>query len=252
MLKEVEAENIEKYPFKYETHLHTSQGSRCGSNTGAQMAEAAKTAGYSGIFVTDHNWGGNTAIDRSLSWEDWVHAFCEGYRDAKRWGDENDFPVFFGYEAGFNGTEFLIYGVDEDWMVAHPKLWTATVEEQYKLIHEAGGMVIHAHPYREEYYIPEIRLFPEFVDGVEGVNATHSSHLSMSHNDPEFDVRAVAFASQYKFPMTAGSDIHSVKMFGGGVAFKRRIESVQDYINAILSGEDYILTNGDKYYYPHE
>lgn len=33
---------IEGYPFLYETHLHTCQGSRCGRNTGAEMAEAAK------------------------------------------------------------------------------------------------------------------------------------------------------------------------------------------------------------------
>ena len=52
-------------------------------------------------------------------------------------------------------------------------------KEQYELVHAAGGMVIHAHPYREEDYIPEVRLFPEWVDGVEGINATHSSSISL-------------------------------------------------------------------------
>lgn len=248
MLKEVDSDILKEYPYKYETHLHTSQASKCAVSTGAQMAKAAKEAGYSGIFVTDHNWGGNTAIDRSLDWETWVHEFCGGYRDAKAWGDANDFDVFFGYEAGFNGTEFLIYGVDEEWMAAHPELWNADVARQYELIHSAGGMVIHAHPYREESYIPKIRLFPEYVDGVEGINATHSSSLSKSHNDPLYDDRAVEYAILHNLPMTAGSDVHSVRMFGGGVAFRRRIKSVEDYINAVLKGEDYILTNGEKCY----
>ena len=58
------AETIkEAYPYLYETHLHTSQGSACGKAEGAQMARACKAAGYTGIFVTDHNWGGNTAVE---------------------------------------------------------------------------------------------------------------------------------------------------------------------------------------------
>ena len=32
----------EQYPYLYETHLHTSQGSLCGKKTGAEMAQACK------------------------------------------------------------------------------------------------------------------------------------------------------------------------------------------------------------------
>lgn len=34
-------------------------------------------------------------------------------------------------------------------------------------------MVIHAHPYREAPYIPEIRLYPDYVDGVEVYNVSN-------------------------------------------------------------------------------
>lgn len=240
--------DLKDYPYLYETHLHTSQSSACAHATGYEMAKAAHEAGYAGIIVTDHNWGGNTAVDRSLPWENWVAEFAKGYLDAKRYGDAHDFDVFFGYEAGYNGTEFLIYGVTPEWMAAHPELRTATVEEQYALVHQAGGMVIHAHPFREEWYIPEIRLYPEFVDGVEGVNATHSSSLSSSHNDPAYDARAIAYARENHLPMTAGSDIHRTALYGGGVAFRRRLRSIQDYCEAILSGGDYILNNGETLY----
>ena len=82
------AETIkEAYPYLYETHLHTSQGSACGKAEGAQMARACKAAGYTGIFVTDHNWGGNTAVDRSLPWEEWTAEFAKGYREARAEGD---------------------------------------------------------------------------------------------------------------------------------------------------------------------
>lgn len=236
---------IKGYPYLYETHLYTSPASACANNSGYDMAEAAHKAGYAGIIVTDHNWGGNTGIDRSLPWESWVDEFAKGYLDARRYADTHDFDVFFGYEAGFNGTEFLIYGITPEWMRAHPELHTVDIEMQYKLIHDAGGMVIHAHPFRDEWYIPEIRLYPEFVDGVEGVNATHSSHLSTCHNDASFDERAIAYARENALPMSAGSDIHSTRLFGGGVAFPNRLRSIEDFMNAIKNDGDYVLTNGD-------
>lgn len=235
----------EKYPYLYETHLHTAESSACARIGGAGMARACKEYGYTGIFVTDHNWGGNTAVDRSLLWEEWVDRFEQGYVHAAEEGERIGLDVFYGYEAGYDGTEFLVYGVDAAWMKAHPQIRTATVEEQYELIHGAGGLVIHAHPFREAGYIPDIRLYPQWVDGVEGVNATHSNTRSTAHNDPAFDRRAVAYAKKHGLPMTAGSDIHTTALFGGGVAFRRKLLSAQDYAQAVLSGEDYVLTNGE-------
>lgn len=237
-----------EYPYLYETHLHTSEASACGASTGQEMARACKEYGYTGIFVTDHNWGGNTAVDRSLPWDEWVNEFCKGYENAKAEGDKIGLDVFFGYEAGFHATEFLLYGIDKEWMLANPDIRQADIEEQYKLVHANGGMVIHAHPYREEGYIPEVRLFPEWVDGVEGVNAMHSNFHSRAHNDPEFDKRAIAYAEKHHLPITAGSDIHATNLLGAGVAFKRKLASPADYIKAVLSGEDYVLTNGEFWY----
>ncbi len=236
------------YPYLYETHMHTSEASLCASNNGREMAQAAKDAGYAGVIITDHNWNGNNCISKRLSWEQWVEEFCKGYENAKDWGKQIGLSVFFGYEANYEGTEFLIYGVDKQWLIEHPEIKDASISEQYQYIHDAGGMVIQAHPFRKEDYIPQVRLLPEASDGAEAINATHSSHLSTSHNNPEFDTLAVAYARENKLPMTAGSDVHSTLMFGGGVAFKRKITSIEDYCQAILSGEDYLLTNGDEWF----
>lgn len=240
---------MNEYPYLYETHLHTNQSSACAWNTGYEMAQATHKAGYAGIIVTDHNWGGYTAVDRELPWKDWVERFAQGYLDAKRYADSHpDFDVFFGYEAGFGGTEFLIYGISPDWLIAHPDIRDASLEEHLRMVRQGGGLIVHAHPYREEWYIPEIRLFPDLVDAVEGINATHSSHLSSSHNDPAFDDRAVAYAREHDLPMSAGSDIHSVNLFGGGVAFRRRLASIEDFCRAIRADEDRLLTNGDGWF----
>ena len=56
----------EKYCYLYETHMHTKEGSACGRDNAADIVRAYKEAGYAGVIVTDHFFGGNTAIDRSL------------------------------------------------------------------------------------------------------------------------------------------------------------------------------------------
>lgn len=238
----------EDYPYLYETHMHTCESSKCAQNTGREMAKACKKVGYTGIIITDHNWYGNNCIDEKLPWKEWVEAFCRGYENAKEWGDANQLDVFFGYESCYCGTEFLIYGVDKEWLIHHPEIKDASIEEQHHLISAAGGMVIQAHPFRKEDYIPEIRLFPQQVDGVEGINATHSNRLSLHHNNPMWDEQAVAYSLANQLPMTAGSDVHTTLIFGGGVAFKRKLASIKDYCNAVLKGEDYILTNGEEWY----
>lgn len=226
------------FPYAYETHLHTSEGSACARSTGAEMAKACKAAGYTGIIVTDHFFYGNTAVDRSLPWSEWVENYCKGYENAKRVGDEIGLQVFFGWETSYCGTDFLVYGLDKEWLITHPEIRDATEEEQYRMVHADGGMVIHAHPYREASYIPKIRLFPDFVDGVEVVNASHA--VGEDGRSP-YDVKALEYARKYDFPQTGGSDVHSVKLLGGGMVFPCRLSDVQDYIKAVLGREGKVL-----------
>ncbi len=228
----------EKYPYFYETHMHTCEGSACGHNTGAEMARAYKEAGYTGIIVTDHFFYGNTAVDRSLPWAEWVEQYCKGYEHAKEEGEKIGLQVFFGWESAYHGTEFLVYGLDKAWLLAHPEIKDATIEEQYELVHRDGGMVIHAHPYREASYIPEIRLFPAYVDGVEGINASHKFREKQKTDGRAlYDVLAQEYAAKYNLPMTGGSDTHTTELLGGGTAFARKLEDVADFIRAVKSKE---------------
>jgi len=225
------------YPYWYETHLHTKESSACARNTAAEMVYAYKEAGYTGIMVTDHFFHGNTAVDRNCSWEDWVEGYCKAYENAKKAGDEVGLTVFFGWEQSYRGTDFIVYGLDKAWLLKHPEIRDASVEEQYRLVHADGGMIVHAHPYREAGYIPEIRLYPEFVDAVEVVNASHQDERAV------YNERALEYALLHNFPQTEGSDIHSTKLFGGGMAFARKLENVQDYIEAVKKREGRLLSS---------
>jgi len=237
---------VKEKKYLYETHLHTAQSSACGKVPGEEMARLYKEAGYTGIVITDHFFGGNTCVDRSLPWKEWVEGFCRGYEAAKAEGDRIGLQVFFGWESGYQGTEFLIFGLDKQWLLEHPEIRDCSIEEQYELVHNAGGIVIHAHPFREENYIPEIRLYPEHVDAVEAVNATHSSLNSVSHKSDTWNPMAFAYAKEHGLAVTSGSDQHRPEMIGGGMVFGRKIADIQDLCRAILAGEALELPDGTR------
>ena len=247
-----ENKNIpDDFPYLYETHCHSSESSACAVSDAVEMAKAHKNYGYTGMILTNHNWGGNTAVSRELSWNDFLDVFFEPYYKAKKWGDQNGFQVFPGYEAGYDGTEFLIYGVSIEWMHAHPELRDATVKEQFELIHSGGGIVVHAHPYREAFYIKKIRFFPEYIDAVEGINAAHCPYNSLPDNRI-FNEKALNYAKSLGMVITGGSDSHSVCLVGGGMAFLRKLRDINDFTDIIRNAsEQYLVTDGTDFYDPY-
>ena len=241
-----------KVMYLYETHCHTNEASACAVNSGPEMVRAYKAGGYAGIMVTNHFWRGNNCIDQSLPWEQWVRGYCAGYRAAKEEGDKIGLSVFFGLETNFKATEFLVYGIDEQWLINHPEIKTDSVEEQYKIIKNAGGMVVHAHPFRiVKGIVEEVRLYPEFIDAVESRNASHSNpHCHKPQSIPQFDIDAVKYAEKYNLPQTAGSDNHDTNMLNGGVAVEKPFEMVFDYMDTLLNRRPYTLFDGSGNSYP--
>ncbi len=149
--------------YLYETHMHTCLASACGVSTGKEHARYYKERGYTGIIITDHFFGGNTAVDRSLPWEQRIDVFWRGYEDALEEGLKIGLDVFFGLEQNYSGDEFLIYGLTKDYMKAHPELEHWTRREQLECVHAQGGAVIQAHPFRIRGYMDKIRLADSFA-----------------------------------------------------------------------------------------
>lgn len=216
--------------FLYETHLHTCQSSACGRSTGREHVRFYKDLGYTGIFVTDHFFGGNTAIPRELPWEEWVDRFCGGFEDAWEEGQRVGLDVFFAWEETFNGDDYLIYGLDRDWLKAHPEVRSWSHKEQYETVHRDGGCVIQAHPFRIRDYIQRIYLCDRYVDGVEVANAG---------NDAFSDVYALRYAKEHHFVMTCGSDNHysapGVENRIFGVELPEKLTCAKDYVRMILN-----------------
>lgn len=220
--------------YKYETHLHTKEGSACASAPAADMARAHKAAGYDGIFVTDHFFNANTAVPRDLPWEERIDRFFLGYERAKTVGDEIGLKVWFGFEYTVYNADLLIYNMSKEWMKANEQLLMHTDEREcFRTIRESGGFIVHAHPFRYDPYIHHISLYPNDVDAVEVINASH---------DPRkmYNERAKLYADSYGLIKTGGSDSHHLdKLFGGGIDVPEPINCPEDYLRLLREGKVY-------------
>ena len=72
--------------YKYELHVHDKLCSACAHNTPEEMVDAYRRAGYSGMCFTNHFLRGNTAVDRSLPWEQKMRAYWDAYQRAAKHG----------------------------------------------------------------------------------------------------------------------------------------------------------------------
>lgn len=218
--------------YKYETHLHTCEASACGVTKGADYPAFYKSLGYSGIIITDHFFNGNCRISRHMSWEKRVNEFCRGYEYAKEAGDKIGFPVFFGWEANFQGDEFLIYGLDKEWLLNHPDILSYSRTKQYDIIHQDGGLVVQAHPFRERDYLNTIYLNPQTCDAMEAYNV---------FNEPYQNHNAEKYCTDNNIFMTAGSDHHRIGSLPEsgpyGMAFDTPLTDIHDFVKRILNRE---------------
>ena len=228
--------------YLYETHLHTAGVSKCAVSGGADYISGYIDKGYSGLIVTDHFFNANCALSRKLPWSEWVKQFYRGFEEAKNEGDRRGFDVFFGWEETFEGCDdYLVYGLDKDWLLEHPEVRTWTRGEQYRSVKEAGGCVVQAHPFRQRYYIKKVVLSAGCVDAVEVANGG---------NDIEADVLAYHYAKKINKPMLAGSDIHDAMGTLNdevlGIYLHEKPKNIADFVSAICNNEIASLKTGQR------
>ncbi len=216
--------------YRYETHLHTSPVSKCAKADPRECMEYYKELGYDGIFITNHFLDGHINVDPSLTYEEKINFYFSDFEKAKAMEEEIGIKVFCGVEMTHKGNDFLIYGLDKAWYLAHPQIMDMNRREELEYLMENGALVIHAHPFREAGYIDCIRLYPRSVHGTEVINACRTA---------EENQMAMDYANHYGHIKFAGSDNHigRQKETLAGMCSQRPIESEIDFVNAVKNGE---------------
>lgn len=216
--------------FKYELHMHTSEASACSISTVHEMIKKYKEAGFAGAVVTNHFFCGNTAISRSLPWKEFVSEFSKAYYEGKKTAEKLDFDLLFGLEENYGGgKEFLVYGIEPQFLLDHPELLRANITLWSKTVKEAGGFIAYAHPFRVRSYIPDPCAIPDLslVDGIEVYNYG---------NNLEDNLKAAYLFKNSDKIKIAGSDHHVAEFSGSyGIYLPTRARTEKELVKALKS-----------------
>ena len=216
--------------YLYETHLHTAPVSRCAHASVRESLEFYKELGYEGVFITNHFVDGNIGCDKNLPYEERIEFYFSAYEEGLRIGKEIGISVFSGIESSYMGSDFLIYGLDKEWYLAHPEIMTMKKTEALTLMANEEALIIQAHPFREHPSVDRISLFPRYVHGAEVFNAGRSDFQNSM---------AEIYAKNYELIEFAGSDNHSAAKHPrlGGMESDSPIKDERDFAERVKSGK---------------
>ena len=178
-------------------HAHSSGISKCCRIPMEQVIEEAKKVGIDGLVLTNH-YQKNYVTDGD--YPAFAARYIAEYEYAAELVKDSDFRIFFGIEVTMEkhpGVHMLIYGVEPAFLTAHPTLFDYTQEELYRLVHEAGGILVQAHPMRRQNRLLDTNL----LDGIEIschplYEGTHIDELT-------------PIAEKAGLILTAGGDFHA-------------------------------------------
>jgi len=220
--------------FLYETHMHTSTVSACAISTPAEQVFAYKKKGYTGVIITDHFINGNAHNTGRMPWADKMRFFISGYEKAVAAGKNCNLDVFLGWEYTIGGHDFLTYGLDMQFLLAHPSVAAMEIKQYSALVRKNGGYLAQAHPYRQGFWINDPRpVDPKFLDGVE----VHNNQMPDSVNR-----KAYTFAQKHNLPMQAGSDSHDAEQrYFSGIKLREKAKTIHDIIKALKANESELI-----------
>lgn len=183
-------------------HVHSTQ-STCSNLSAADILSKARSKGLDGVCITDHD---STAVLSQIS---------EGFQP-------DGLLVLVGMEYATAQGDFLIYGDVED---VPPGL---NASELLATIHQRGGAVVAAHPYRDWRPTDGLVFEQSLCALVEVENG---------RNKPHEDDQAVVLANTHGLTAVAGSDAHSLAELGTcPTRFTVPIASREDLVKALNQG----------------
>ena len=222
--------------YKYQMHTHIAPCSKCAAMSPQELVEALVEGGFKGCVLTNHFFGGNTGIDRDLSWNDFVARYEANYIECKNIAQKYDLDIIFGIEEHLSGgIEILCYGITPQFLYNNPELQNDhTIEFWSKKLRNFGALCIQAHPFRVRAYIRTPGLLPaEYIEGIEVFNACNKSEENQKANE-------VALTHP-DWILVSGADTHSQNsVCWSGIETNERISNEQLLVK-VLKSKNYEL-----------
>lgn len=217
--------------FLYDPHTHTSEVSPCGWMEARHVIDLYHQHGYQGLVVTDHlHEKYIQTLDCRDDWQACVDAYMKGYYLSKQRAEELHMDAIFGVEIRFpeNDRDFLLFGVDENFLRRNPFLYRMSHQQFYERFSNEV-LIIQAHPYRDFDLVgEEIKI--HLLHGLEVYNGN-------PRHDNQND-KALALLNAHKgLVKICGSDTHRPgDEARAALAFPQRIRNSFELKQALEEG----------------
>lgn len=178
-------------------HAHSKGISRCCRLSYEENVDIAKNEGIDALILTNHY--AREYLRYYDSVEDLVEHYHNEYMRAKNYGESVGVKVYYGVEITITEdvrVHLLAYGVDERFLTDHPYVFDYPLKKIQKTVHEYGGILVQAHPFR----CGDKLVDTDCIDGVE--ISCHPKYYTTS----QADVKKVA--QQKGIIITCGADYH--------------------------------------------
>ena len=199
-------------------HTHTYPTSEDSSLTPDRLVREAKRIGLGGLCITDHDG----------FWEpEAIEELAARHR----------FPVFPGCEVTTEEGHLLVYGLRKYIFGMHRAAFVR------KLVDEAGGVIVVAHPYRRVYVERSDTAFAEHAEMLERArrNAVFQMVDAVEVRNGRGSERENAFSGELAGALgllgTGASDAHKIEDLGTfATEFQRPVSSLEEFIAEIKAG----------------
>lgn len=178
-------------------HAHTSGISHCCQIAAPQVLEEARTAGLDGIVLTNHY---QSCYIENGDAAGFARRYMQEVYDTQRIAEAMGMKCFWGIEVTserYPSVHLLVYGVEEDFLVKYPTVFSMTHEEIWDIVKQEGGVLVHAHPFRGAGTVMDYRR----LDGVE-INC----HPLYGNT---FSKRIQQIGEEHNLIVTCGGDYHA-------------------------------------------
>lgn len=161
--------------YKTELHCHTSEGSRCSSESTADTINKYIEHGYATLVITNHlqHERIHPSTNMSLrfdSYEEYINMIYDKIDLAREIAGDRLY-ILGGFELCNceSDNEYLIYGLTREQALGLDMCF-ARIKDVSRYVRDCGGIIIQAHPMRFGMTL----IHPDLVDGYEVFNNSKS------------------------------------------------------------------------------
>lgn len=224
--------------FKTEMHVHSASVSNCATVYEEDIVERYIAAGYTSLVLTNHLSRftyKNKKFDHSADpWDVKIDYYMNGL-DRMRTAAAGRINVLLGVElrSNLDENDYLIHGIDEAFLRSFPEIMDTPIADVVTRVHEAGGLLFQAHPFRNSMRITK----PSILDGIEVYNG-HSGQESRN------DI-ANMWADKFGLRKLSGTDYHhDHHVIGAGIETEQPITDTHQLVEILLSGKYELIRAG--------